>query len=159
MGSCVSFQIKVQILTFYTDVCTAPNSSTLNVNLFLADYHISLVYAISSKSYSLVDVFFHSSCFQTLRLPGFFNVLINFVITHMFLPVTWCTGISHEWQCMRELRLPFGRYVYSSWIFRCALLSFKTYCKFSWEWAMQETNKIGLINVTQSMLIQVSINY
>ena len=24
MGSCVSFQIKVQILAFYTDVCTAP---------------------------------------------------------------------------------------------------------------------------------------
>ena len=25
MGGCVSFQIKVQILAFYTDVCTAPN--------------------------------------------------------------------------------------------------------------------------------------
>ena len=28
MGSCVSFLIKVQILAFYTDVCTAPYGSS-----------------------------------------------------------------------------------------------------------------------------------
>ena len=29
MGSCVSFQIKIQILAFHTDVCTAPNSDSV----------------------------------------------------------------------------------------------------------------------------------
>ena len=38
MGSCVSFQIKVQILAFYTDVCKAPKAY-LNRNKALNYVH------------------------------------------------------------------------------------------------------------------------
>ena len=37
MGSCVSFQIKVQILAFYTDVCMAPKRVFDSFYRFLAE--------------------------------------------------------------------------------------------------------------------------
>ena len=66
LGSCVSFQIKVQILAFYTDVCMAPKRLVDNWKpyFFKIFYFLLLLYNFFS-AFTRVKLFFLSSCSST----------------------------------------------------------------------------------------------